>query len=103
VHVEYRILGPLDVVVDGRAVALGGRYQRALLALLLADANEVVPVDRLIDGCGTRRRRTRRPTSSRATCRTCASCSGGAGAPSLGEWVGGSTVTAVAERSLEDR
>jgi DNA-binding SARP family transcriptional activator len=50
VHVEYRILGPLDVVVDGRAVALGGRYQRALLALLLAHANEVVPVDRLIDG-----------------------------------------------------
>ena len=48
--VEYRILGPLDVSVDGRAVALGGRHQRALLALLLAQANEVVPLDRLIDG-----------------------------------------------------
>ena len=48
--VEYRILGPLDVSVDGRPVALGGRHQRALLALLLAQVNEVVPVDRLIDG-----------------------------------------------------
>jgi DNA-binding SARP family transcriptional activator len=50
VQVEYRILGPLEVSADGRAVALGGRHQRALLALLLAHANEVVPVDRLIDG-----------------------------------------------------
>ncbi len=49
-NVEYRILGPLDVSVDGRAVALAGRHQRALLALLLAHANEVVPLDRLIDG-----------------------------------------------------
>ena len=49
-RVEYRILGPLDVSVDGRAVALGGRHQRALLALLLAHANEVVPLERLIDG-----------------------------------------------------
>ena len=48
--VEYRILGPLDVSVDGRPLALGGRHQRALLALLLAQVNEVVPVDRLIDG-----------------------------------------------------
>ena len=49
-QVEYRILGSLEVSVDGRAVALGGRHQRALLALLLAQVNEVVPVDRLIDG-----------------------------------------------------
>jgi DNA-binding SARP family transcriptional activator len=49
VQVEYRILGPLDVVVDGRTIMLGGRHQRALLALLLAQANEVVPVERLID------------------------------------------------------
>ena len=37
-------------MVDGHAVALAGRHQRALLALLLAHANEVVPLDRLIDG-----------------------------------------------------
>jgi DNA-binding SARP family transcriptional activator len=50
VRVEYRILGPLEALVDGSAVALGGRHQRAVLALLLAYANEVVPVERLIDG-----------------------------------------------------
>ena len=48
--VEFRILGPLDALVDDRAVALGGRHQRAVLAILLAYANEVVPVERLIDG-----------------------------------------------------
>jgi DNA-binding SARP family transcriptional activator len=50
VRVEYRILGPLEALADGRPVALGGRHQRAVLAILLAHANEVVPVDRLIDG-----------------------------------------------------
>ena len=47
---EFRVLGPLEVLVDGTPVPLGGPRQRALLALLLAQANEVVPVDRLIDG-----------------------------------------------------
>ena len=46
---EFRILGPLDVVVDGRPVALGGSKQRALLAILLLHPNEVVSRDRLID------------------------------------------------------
>ena len=49
-RVEYGILGPLDALVDGRPAALGGRHQRAVLAILLAHANEVVPLDRLIDG-----------------------------------------------------
>jgi DNA-binding SARP family transcriptional activator len=47
--VEFRLLGPLDVVVDGRSVPLGGLKQRALLAILAIHANEVVPTDRLID------------------------------------------------------
>ena len=46
---EFRILGPLEVVEQGRTLALGGPRQRGLLALLLTRANEVVPVDRLID------------------------------------------------------
>ena len=46
---EFRILGPVEVWDDGRAVALGGRRQRALLAALLLHPNEVVPADRLID------------------------------------------------------
>jgi DNA-binding SARP family transcriptional activator len=47
--VEFRILGPLEVVDDGREVPLGGTRQRALLAILLTRANEVVSTDRLID------------------------------------------------------
>lgn len=44
------MLGPLEALVDGTPVALGGRRQRAILALLLAHANETVPVERLVDG-----------------------------------------------------
>jgi DNA-binding SARP family transcriptional activator len=46
---EFRILGPLEVVRDGEPVSLGGAKQRSLLAILLLSANEVVSSDRLID------------------------------------------------------
>jgi DNA-binding SARP family transcriptional activator len=46
---EFRILGPLEVEYDGRLIPVGGTKQRALLALLLLHANEVVSRDRLID------------------------------------------------------
>ena len=46
---EFRILGPLEVVDEGRPLPLGGSRQRTLLALLLTHANEVVSTDRLID------------------------------------------------------
>jgi DNA-binding SARP family transcriptional activator len=46
---EFRVLGPLEVIEDGRAIALGGARQRALLAILLTRANEVVSADQLID------------------------------------------------------
>src|SRR5262245_36393397 len=46
---EFRILGPLEVVEGGRPLTLGGPRQRALLAILLTRANEVVSNDRLID------------------------------------------------------
>jgi DNA-binding SARP family transcriptional activator len=46
---EFRILGPLEVVDGDRSLPLGGEQQRALLALLLTRANEVVSTDRLID------------------------------------------------------
>jgi predicted ATPase/DNA-binding SARP family transcriptional activator len=48
--VRFGTLGPLEVTVDGRQVSLGGRRQRALLALLLLHANTVVSRHRLIDG-----------------------------------------------------
>jgi DNA-binding SARP family transcriptional activator/tetratricopeptide (TPR) repeat protein len=46
---EFRILGPLEVTADGRALDLGGHKQRTLLALLLLQANRVVSSDHLID------------------------------------------------------
>jgi DNA-binding SARP family transcriptional activator len=46
---EFRILGPLEVVDRGRPVALGGPKQRALLAALLLTPNRPVSIDRLID------------------------------------------------------
>ena len=39
---EFRILGPLEVLDGGTPVRLAGRNQRALLALLLLNAGEVV-------------------------------------------------------------
>jgi DNA-binding SARP family transcriptional activator len=47
---EFRILGPLEVAAaDGEPLHLGGQKQRALLAVLLLHANEVVSTDFLID------------------------------------------------------
>ena len=46
---EFRFLGPFDVVDDQRIVPIVGGKQRALLAILALHANEVVPVGRLID------------------------------------------------------
>ena len=46
---EFRILGPLEVGEDGRVLDLSGQKQRALLAVLLLHANEVVSSDRLIE------------------------------------------------------
>lgn len=46
---EFRILGPLDVLEGTRSLQLGGSKQRALLAVLLLHAGEVVSTDRLID------------------------------------------------------
>ena len=47
--VEVRLLGPLEVDVDGRILDVRRQKQRALLALLALRAGEVVPTDRLVD------------------------------------------------------
>jgi YVTN family beta-propeller protein len=47
---EFGILGPVTAWSEGREVPLGGPKQRALLALLLLDANRPVARDRLIEG-----------------------------------------------------
>jgi YVTN family beta-propeller protein len=46
---RFAVLGPLSVSLDRDAVALGGRKQRTLLAVLLLRSNAVVPRDELID------------------------------------------------------
>jgi len=47
---RFRVLGPLEVWDDGVERELGGGRQRALLALLVLRRNEVVSIDRIIDG-----------------------------------------------------
>ncbi len=46
---EVRVLGPLEVVLDGEAVNIGGAKARALVARLMIDRGLVVSVDRLVD------------------------------------------------------
>lgn len=46
---EFRILGPLEVVEDGQPVALGTLKERLVLGVLLLHANEFVSRERLID------------------------------------------------------
>ncbi len=47
---EIRVLGPVEVLVGPESVPLGGQKQRALLAMLVASAPNVVSVDRLVEG-----------------------------------------------------
>jgi DNA-binding SARP family transcriptional activator/tRNA A-37 threonylcarbamoyl transferase component Bud32 len=46
---EFRILGPIEVLDEERPLALGGPKQRAILAHLILQANRIVPADLLID------------------------------------------------------
>ena len=46
---RFFLLGPLEAYRNGVEVELGPRKQRAVLALLLLNANRVVPTERLID------------------------------------------------------
>ena len=50
---EFLILGPLEVRAHGRPLAVGGPRQRALLAVLLLNANRVVARERLLEELGS--------------------------------------------------
>ena len=43
------MLGPLEVLSDGAPVQVDAPKQRALLAVLILHANQVVPSDRLLE------------------------------------------------------
>jgi DNA-binding SARP family transcriptional activator len=47
--VEFRVLGQIEVLADGRTVNVGHARQRSVLAVLLVEANRVVAVDQLIE------------------------------------------------------
>jgi predicted ATPase/DNA-binding SARP family transcriptional activator len=46
---QIRVLGPLEVAIDGAEVDLGGPRPRTLLGILIAHRGHPVPMDRLID------------------------------------------------------
>ena len=74
---EIRILGPLEVERDGQPIDVRGSKRRAVLAMLVLHANEVVRTDRLIEdlwGDNVPRMPTRR---SRTTSSACARTSAG--------------------------
>ena len=48
-EVEYRVLGPVTVSVEGRPLKLGGPRQRMVLAVLLSRVNHTVSQDALIE------------------------------------------------------
>jgi len=45
---QFRVLGPLEIIADGHTVVLPAAKHRTLLAALLVRANQVVPADILI-------------------------------------------------------
>ncbi|WP_439674085.1 BTAD domain-containing putative transcriptional regulator [Embleya sp. MST-111070] len=66
---EFRILGPLESVHGGAPVDIKGTRQRTVLALLLLEANHIVPTDRLVDGVWDKAP----PTTSRGQIQICIS------------------------------
>jgi len=48
-EVEFRVLGPLQILEGGEPLPIGGVTRRALLAYLLLHANRTVPTDELTD------------------------------------------------------
>ena len=47
-RLEFRLLGPVEVLRDGEPLKLGGARQRTLLAVLLIRVNELVTTTRLV-------------------------------------------------------
>ena len=48
-RMEFRVLGPVEVLNAGERLDLGGRKQKTVLAMLIANAGRTVSTDRLIE------------------------------------------------------
>jgi DNA-binding SARP family transcriptional activator len=64
-----RLLGPLELSIEGVDHDLGGTRHRIVLAMLALNANRVIPVDQLIDAVWD----TEPPTTARAQIQICIS------------------------------
>ncbi len=60
---EFRLLGNIEAHLDGNPVSIGYIQLRAVLAVLLVEANRTVSVDQLVDRVWGNRRPPRRPRS----------------------------------------
>ena len=49
-RVEFRVLGPVEVLEADRRKSVGGPKQRTVLALIIANAGQVISTDRIIEG-----------------------------------------------------
>ncbi|ASO18743.1 DNA-binding SARP family transcriptional activator [Actinoalloteichus hoggarensis] len=67
--IEFRIMGPLTVLRDGEAMRFDGARERAVLSMLVLEANRIVSVGRLIDAVWA----GAPPKSARAQIATCVS------------------------------
>ena len=66
---EFRLLGPLEVLVGSHLVEIGSARQRIVLAMLLLEANHVVPLNRLVDAVWA----DKPPTTSKSQIQACVS------------------------------
>lgn len=62
--VRFRLLGDVEAHVHDRPIAIGYAQLRAVLAVLLVEANQVVSVDQLVDRVWSERRLPRKPRAA---------------------------------------
>lgn len=74
-RLEFRVLGPLEVVRDGEPLKLAGARRRTLLALLLLRANKVVTIEILVEDLFGEQRSESAVDAVRVAVSACGMCS----------------------------